>query len=121
MQTIQNAIDGRKVTSASARLAPVYDPATGEQTAQLPLSTADEVSAAVAAAKQAAVGWGTTPPLKRMKPMFRFKALLDRHARDIARVISKEHGKTHVDALGELARGIDVVDFACGIPHLLKG
>ena len=88
MQTIQNAIDGRKVTSASRRLAPVYDPATGEQTAELPLSTADEVNSAVAAAKDAAAGWGATPPLKRIKPMFRFKQLLDRHADDIARAIS---------------------------------
>ena len=79
------------------------------------------MNSAVAAAKQAALGWGTTPPLKRIKPMFRFKELLDRHADDIARAISQEHGKTHADALGELARGIDVVDFACGIPHLLKG
>jgi malonate-semialdehyde dehydrogenase (acetylating)/methylmalonate-semialdehyde dehydrogenase len=121
MQTIQNAIDGRKVASASRRIAPVYNPATGEQTANVPLSTADELNSAVAAAKQAALGWATTPPLKRIKPMFRFKELLDRHADDIARIISQEHGKTHADALGELARGIDVVDFACGIPHLLKG
>ena len=121
MQTIQNAIDGRKVTSASRRIAPVYNPATGEQIAELPLSTAEEVNAAVAAAKKAADGWGATPPLKRIKPMFRFKELLDRNADDIARAISREHGKTHDDALGELARGIDVVDFACGIPHLLKG
>jgi malonate-semialdehyde dehydrogenase (acetylating)/methylmalonate-semialdehyde dehydrogenase len=121
MQTIQNAIDGRKVASASRRIAPVYNPATGEQTANVPLSTADELNSAVAAAKQAALGWATTPPLKRIKPMFRFKELLDRHAGDVARIISQEHGKTHADALGELARGIDVVDFACGIPHLLKG
>jgi malonate-semialdehyde dehydrogenase (acetylating)/methylmalonate-semialdehyde dehydrogenase len=121
MQTIQNAIDGRKVASASRRIAPVYNPATGEQTANVPLSTAEELNSAVAAAKQAALGWATTPPLKRIKPMFRFKELLDRHAGDIARIISQEHGKTHADALGELARGIDVVDFACGIPHLLKG
>ena len=121
MHTIQNAIDGRKVTSASRRLAPVYNPATGEQIATLPLSTAAEVSSAVAAAKKAAIGWGATPPLKRIKHMFRFKELLDRHADEIVRVISREHGKTHDDAAGELARGIDVVDFACGIPHLLKG
>jgi malonate-semialdehyde dehydrogenase (acetylating)/methylmalonate-semialdehyde dehydrogenase len=119
--TIQNAIDGGKFTSSSRRLAPVYDPATGDQTAQVPLSTVEEVNSAVAAAKKAAVGWGTMPPLKRIKPIFRFKELLDRNADEIARTISKEHGKTHADALGELARGIDVVDFACGIPHLLKG
>jgi malonate-semialdehyde dehydrogenase (acetylating) / methylmalonate-semialdehyde dehydrogenase len=121
MKTIQNAIGGRKLASTSRRSAPVYDPATGEQIAVLPLSTADELGAAVDAAKQAAAAWGAMPPLKRVKPMFRFKELLERHADEIARAISREHGKTHADALGELARGIDVVDFACGIPHLLKG
>jgi malonate-semialdehyde dehydrogenase (acetylating)/methylmalonate-semialdehyde dehydrogenase len=121
MQTIQNAIGGRKLTSVSKRIAPVFNPATGEQIANLPLSTAQEVDAAVKAAKKASVDWGATPPLKRINPMFRFKELLDRYADEIASAISKEHGKTHEDALGELARGIDVVDFACGIPHLLKG
>jgi len=121
MDVIQNAIDGRKVTSSSRRSAAVYNPATGEQVAEVPLSTAEEVSAAVAAAKKAAADWGVTPPLKRVQPMFRFKELLQRHADEIARAISREHGKTHADAKGELSRGIDVVDFACGIPHLLKG
>jgi len=121
MHTNQNAIDGSKLTSSSRRMAPVYNPATGEQTASLPLSTVEEVNEAVAAAKKAAPGWGAMPPLKRAAHMFRFKELLDRHADEIARTISKEHGKTHADARGELARGIDVVDFACGIPHLLKG
>jgi malonate-semialdehyde dehydrogenase (acetylating)/methylmalonate-semialdehyde dehydrogenase len=121
METIQNAIGGRRVTSVSSRVTPVYNPATGEQIASLPLSTPAEVAGAVATAAAAAAGWGATPPLKRVKPMFRFKELLERHADDIARAISQEHGKTHADALGELARGIDVVDFACGIPHLLKG
>jgi malonate-semialdehyde dehydrogenase (acetylating) / methylmalonate-semialdehyde dehydrogenase len=121
MHTIQNVIDGSKLTSSSRRMSPVFNPATGEQTADLPLSTVDEVNEAVAAAKKAAAGWGATPPLKRAAHMFRFKELLDRHAEEIARTISKEHGKTHADARGELARGIDVVDFACGIPHLLKG
>jgi malonate-semialdehyde dehydrogenase (acetylating) / methylmalonate-semialdehyde dehydrogenase len=121
MQIIQNGIGESKVTSASRRIAPVYNPATGEQVAALPLSTAEEVNSAVAAAKKASVDWATTPPLKRIKHMFRLKELLDRHADDIVRAISREHGKTHADAAGELARGIDVVDFACGIPHLLKG
>ena len=121
MQTIQNAIGGHKVTSASTRTSAVFNPATGEQTASLPLSTANEVNEAIAAAKAAAAGWGSTPPLKRIKPMFKFKELLERNADAIARAISAEHGKTHSDALGELQRGIDVVDFACGIPHLLKG
>lgn len=121
MITIQNGIGGKKLTSASPRTSAVYNPATGEQTAILPLSTLDEVNAAIAAAKAAAGSWGTTPPTKRVKPMFKFKELLEKNADKIARAISAEHGKTHADALGELARGIDVVDFACGIPHLLKG
>ena len=121
MHTVQNAIGGRKITSTSPRTVPVYNPATGEQIAVLPLSTAAEVGVAVDAAKQAAAEWGTTPPLRRTKPMFKFKELLERHADAIVRAISSEHGKTYPDAAGELARGIDVVDFACGIPNLLKG
>jgi malonate-semialdehyde dehydrogenase (acetylating)/methylmalonate-semialdehyde dehydrogenase len=99
----------------------VFNPATGEEVARLPLSSADDLNAAVAAAKVAAASWGTTPPMKRMRPMFKFKELLEKNAEEIAGAISREHGKMHADALGELARGIDVVDFACGIPHLLKG
>ncbi|MGQ0673844.1 MAG: CoA-acylating methylmalonate-semialdehyde dehydrogenase [Hyphomicrobium sp.] len=121
LEKIPNAIAGRKVASLSARSSPVFNPATGEPSALLPLSTGDEVDAAVAAAKTAAATWGTTPPTRRVKPMFKFKELLEKHANDIARAISREHGKTHADALGELSRGIDVVDFACGIPQLLKG
>jgi len=121
METIENAIGGRKMTSASQRFAPVFNPATGEEVARLPLSEAAEVNAAVEAARKAAAAWGTTPPTKRVKPMFKFKQLLEQNADTIARAISAEHGKTHADALGELQRGIDVVDFACGIPHLLKG
>ena len=121
MQTIQNAIAGKLTTSTSSRSQPVFNPATGEQSATLLLSTVDEVNEAVAAAKAALPAWANTPPMKRARIMFRFKQLLDEHADDLAREISKEHGKVHDDALGEVARGIDVVDFACGIPHLLKG
>ena len=121
MHLIDNAIDGRKTASRATRFASVYNPATGEEVAKLPLSGADELDAAVAAAKSAALTWGTTPPAKRVRPIFKFKELLEKNADEIARAISREHGKTHADALGELQRGIDVVDFACGIPHLLKG
>ncbi|WP_072390618.1 CoA-acylating methylmalonate-semialdehyde dehydrogenase [Hyphomicrobium sp. CS1GBMeth3] len=121
MRTIENAYGGRKIASASDRTSNVYNPATGEVTARLPLSTVDEINDAVAAAKKAATSWGSTPPMKRVAPMFRFKELLHKNADEIARAISSEHGKTHPDALGELQRGIEVVDFACGIPHLLKG
>lgn len=120
MQTIENAVNGKRYVSSGRRV-PVFNPATGEQSAELPLSTLDELNAAVAAAKKAQVAWGATPPMKRARVMFKFKALLDQYADDLAREISKEHGKVHDDALGEVARGIDCVDFACGIPHLLKG
>lgn len=121
MQIIENAVGGKRYVSSSTRRVPVFNPATGEQSAELPLSTMDELNAAVANAVKAQVAWGATPPMKRARVMFKFKALLDQYADDLAREISKEHGKVHDDALGEVARGIDCVDFACGIPHLLKG
>ena len=121
MTTIENAIGGQRAVSRSTRTQGVFNPATGEQSATLPLSTADEVAEAIAAAKAAFPAWRDTPPLKRARMMFRFKELLTAHADDIARAVSAEHGKTHDDALGEVARGIEVVEFACGIPHLLKG
>ena len=121
MQTIENVIGGQRVRSTSERTAPVFNPATGEQSGVVPLSTAAELDAAVAAAKLALPKWAETPPLRRAKHMFAFKALLDANAAKIAEAISAEHGKTHADALGEVQRGIEVVDFCCGIPHLLKG
>ncbi len=121
MQTIDNLIGGKPVRSASTRSAPVFNPATGEQASVLPLSTAAELDAAVAIAKAALPRWADTPPLKRARIMFKFKDLLEQNADAIARAISAEHGKTHDDALGEVQRGLEVVEFACGIPHLLKG
>jgi malonate-semialdehyde dehydrogenase (acetylating) / methylmalonate-semialdehyde dehydrogenase len=121
METISNIIGGKLVRSASQRTAPVFNPATGEQSAVLPLSTAAELGQAVAAAKAALPAWANTPPMKRARFMFKFKELLDANADRIAEAISAEHGKTRADALGEVQRGIEVVDFCCGIPHLLKG
>jgi len=121
MTKISNAIGGKLVMSNSTRTSPVFNPATGEAIATLPLSTNAEIDAAVAAAKAALPGWANTTPMKRARVLFKFKQLLDEHADELAREISREHGKVHDDALGEVARGIDVVDFACGIPQLLKG
>ncbi|MEM5501152.1 CoA-acylating methylmalonate-semialdehyde dehydrogenase [Ahrensia kielensis] len=121
MYTIQNAINGELISSNSSRSQNIFNPATGEAIGTLPLSSRQELDSAVAAAKAAAPAWGNLPPLKRAKFMFKFKQLLDEHADDIAREISREHGKTHDDALGEVARGIEVVDFACGMPSMLKG
>jgi malonate-semialdehyde dehydrogenase (acetylating)/methylmalonate-semialdehyde dehydrogenase len=119
--TIANAIGGKVSPSTSSRTAPVFNPATGEQSAILRLSTAAELDAAVAAAKKALPAWAEMPPMRRAKFMFRFKQLLDANTDKIAEAISAEHGKTHADAVGEVQRGIEVVDFCCGIPHLLKG
>jgi malonate-semialdehyde dehydrogenase (acetylating)/methylmalonate-semialdehyde dehydrogenase len=120
MNVIENAVAGKRYVSSGRRV-PVFNPATGEVSAELPLSTLSELNDAVANAKKAQVAWGNTPPMKRARVMFKFKALLDQYAGDLAREISREHGKVHDDALGEVARGIDCVDFACGIPQLLKG
>ena len=121
MYNVQNAIHGKKVNSTSSNTAPIFNPATGEEIGLVPLSSIREVDEAVASAKSMAREWGRTPPLKRARYMFNFKHLLDKHAADIARQLSREHGKTHDDAMGEVSRGIEVVDFACGIPNLLKG
>ena len=118
---ISNLINGSSVASKSGKSQPVFNPATGEEIDQLGLSSADEVNAAIAAAAEAAPAWAATPPLKRAGYMFRFNELLAKHADDIAREISREHGKTHDDALGEVQRGKEVVEYACGIPSLLKG
>ncbi len=121
MITIDNAVHGKRYVSSSTRKSAVFNPATGEQIAELPLSTNAEIDAAVASAKGAFATWSQTPPMKRARVMFKFKQLLDQYAGDLAREISREHGKVHDDAMGEVARGIDCVDFACGIPQLLKG
>ncbi len=121
METIANVIGGQLSRSTSPRTAPIFNPATGEQSALVPLSTAAELDAAVAAAKLALPAWADMPPLKRARYMFRFKELLDANVDRIAEAISLQHGKTHADAVGEVQRGIEVVEFCCGIPHLLKG
>lgn len=118
---INNYVNGKSIASASGQTQPVYNPATGEQIDELGLSSKDEVDSAIAAAAAAAPAWGETPALKRAACMFKFNELIEKHAADIAREISREHGKTHDDALGEVQRGKEVVEFACGIPQMLKG
>lgn len=119
--TLKNAIGGQLVSSTSDRSQPIYNPATGEVVGTLPLSTVDEVDQAVANARAAFPAWHRTPPLKRARVMFKFLELLNKNAAELARELSREHGKTHDDALGEVQRGLEVVEFACGIPQLLKG
>lgn len=121
MKTVQNFINGNITESRSERFAPIYNPATGEQTRQVVLSSAAEVEQVVAVADAAFPAWAKTSPLKRARVMFKFKALLEQNMDKLARIISNEHGKVYSDAVGEVTRGLEVVEFACGIPHLQKG
>ena len=118
---IEHFIGGRRVAGKSGRSQPVTNPATGAVTGQVALANPAEVDAAVAAARAAFPAWADTPPLHRARVMFRFLELLNRHKDDLARQITAEHGKVFTDAQGEVSRGIDIVEFACGIPQLLKG
>lgn len=120
-KTLYHYINGTRVEGASGRYGDVYNPATGEVSARVPLASADEVDSAVAAAAAAFPDWRDTPPLRRAAVLFRFKELLDRNADELAQLIAAEHGKVLNDARGSLTRGIEVVEFACGAPHLLKG
>ncbi|MEQ4703210.1 CoA-acylating methylmalonate-semialdehyde dehydrogenase [Providencia huaxiensis] len=121
MDQIHNFIGGEIVSSKSGRFAPVFNPATGEQSAQVVLSSADETKKAIEIANKAFPKWSKLSPLKRSRILFKFKALLEENMDELARLISQEHGKVFSDAVGELTRGLEVVEFACGIPHLQKG
>ncbi|MBI3071408.1 MAG: CoA-acylating methylmalonate-semialdehyde dehydrogenase [Deltaproteobacteria bacterium] len=118
---LHHFIDGEARAGTSGRLGDVFNPATGEVASRVPFASVDEVSAAVEAAKAAFPAWAATPPLKRARVMFRFKELLDRHLDEIAGLLTAEHGKVLSDAKGSVIRGIEVVEFAAGIPQLLKG
>ena len=118
--TIGHYIGGRHLVGSGASV-PSYHPASGTQTGAVALATPDEVDAAVRAAEAAFPTWAQTPPLKRARVMFRFKELLERDMHQLAAVITREHGKVFSDARGELVRGMEVVEYACGIPELLKG
>jgi malonate-semialdehyde dehydrogenase (acetylating)/methylmalonate-semialdehyde dehydrogenase len=113
-------VGGRAVRGTSGRDGPVFDPATGSLRGRVAFASADETRAAIAAAADALPGWSATPPLQRARVMFRFKALLEAHAGELAHLLTSEHGKVLSDARGELVRGLEVVEFACGIPQLLK-
>ena len=114
-------INGQAVPSTSGRRQPVYNPATGAVARQVALGSVDEVNAAVASAKAAFQGWADTPPIRRARVLNNFLQLLNQHRDTLAAMITAEHGKVFTDAQGEVTRGIDIVEFACGIPQLLKG
>ncbi|WP_152185698.1 CoA-acylating methylmalonate-semialdehyde dehydrogenase [Segeticoccus rhizosphaerae] len=120
-QRISHWIDGQPTSGNSGRTSPVYNPATGAQTGEVELASTEEVSAAVAKAKAAAKEWRHASLSKRSAVLFAFRELLHNHVDEIAEIITAEHGKTLPDAAGEVYRGLENVEFATGVPHLMKG
>ncbi|CAM3037538.1 CoA-acylating methylmalonate-semialdehyde dehydrogenase [Janthinobacterium lividum] len=120
-QQIGHFIGGNPMASRSERMSDVFNPATGAVTAKVALATPSELNAAVAAAHAAFPAWSQTSPLRRARVMFKFKELLEEHSDQLAALITAEHGKVFTDAKGEVTRGIEVVEFACGIPQMMKG
>jgi len=121
MRTIQHFIDGTASTATPTRLGDVYDPALGEVQARVALGDAALLDEAVANAKAAQPAWAATNPQRRARVMFRFKELIETHMDELAELLSREHGKVIADSKGDIQRGLEVVEFVCGIPHLLKG
>ena len=121
LPTIGHWIGGHQVAGRSGRRGPVFDPATGSQAKWVDFASVEEMDAAVAAAKAAFPAWRATSLSKRTEILFRIRNLVDTHRRDIAALLTAEHGKVPSDALGEIARGIENLEFSCGVPHLLKG
>ena len=121
MKQIQHWIDGSLTAGASSRVGPVFNPATGEQTGQVALANSDDVDAAVRSAKEAFDSWRNSSLTKRQNIMFAFREIMAARSQEMAETLTSEHGKTVDDALGEVQRGIEVVEFACNIAHLLKG
>ena len=121
LKDIPHWIGGTTVSGTSGRSAPVFNPARGVITGRVALASDAEVDAAVRNAQAAFPAWAATPPLKRARVMFKFKELIESHMDELAAILVAEHGKVFSDAKGELVRGLEVVEFACGIPQLLKG
>ena len=121
MRDIDHFIGGATVRGTSGRFADVFDPNTGRVQAQVQLASTAEVDAAIADAAKAQIGWGATNPQRRARVLFEFKRLVERDIEALAELLSGEHGKVVADSKGDIQRGLEVIEFACGIPHLLKG
>ena len=120
-EIISHWIDGKRQDGVSGATGPVFDPATGQERARVAFASAEEVDMAVLAAKNAFASWRDTSLTKRAQIMFNYRSLLDEAKNELAEIIASEHGKTKPDARGEVQRGLETVEFACGIPQLLKG
>ena len=120
MKKIENFIDG-KVSSFSKNTQPVYDPSTGEQTSEVVLSNNEDFEKVIESSSKSFNSWSNTTPLKRSRILSKFKENVEKNIEELAKIVSYEHGKTLEDAKGSVIRGLEVIEFACGIPHLLKG
>jgi malonate-semialdehyde dehydrogenase (acetylating)/methylmalonate-semialdehyde dehydrogenase len=121
LRTLAHFIGGQSVAGASGRFSDVFDPNTGQVQARVPLASAAELDAAVENARVAQKAWAAVNPQRRARVMFEFKRLLEVHMDELAQLLSSEHGKVVADSRGDIQRGLEVIEFACGIPHLLKG
>src|SRR5579862_6958728 len=121
MREIGHFIGGKRVAGTSGRFADVYNPSTGQVQAKVALATAEELRAAVENAKAAQPKWGATNPQRRARVLMKFLELLHKEYDSLAELLASEHGKTVPDAKGDIQRGLEVVEFAIGIPHHLKG
>jgi len=121
MNIIEHFVNGKKFLGDSKRTSKVFNPATGEQSAEVKLASTKDMDKAIEAAKTAFTSWSKKPPLQRARVMFKFKELIEKNFEELTKIIVVEHGKVFDDAKGEITRGLEVVEFACGIPQLLKG
>src|SRR3954468_25057644 len=121
MRDIGHFVGGKEVKGGSGRTGDVFNPNTGEVQAKVALASKSEAETAIANAAAAQPAWAATNPQRRARVMFKFLELIHKEYDDLARLLSSEHGKTFPDSKGDIQRGVEVVEFACGIPHLLKG
>ena len=121
MDLIEHFVSGKKFSGNSKKTGKVFNPATGEQSAEVRLGTIKDLNKAVASAKESFEAWSNTPPIQRARVMFKFKELIEKNSDELTKIIVSEHGKVYEDAKGSLLRGLEVVEYACGIPQMLKG
>ena len=121
MREITHFIDGASVAGTSGRFSEIFNPNTGEVQARVALASLGEVDAAVASAVRAQQTWALVNPQRRARVMFDFKRLVESNMNELAELLSSEHGKVVADSKGDIQRGLEVIEFACGIPHALKG
>ena len=121
MKTIGHRISGKVIEPKESRYGDVYNPATGDVEGKVALASIAEVNQAVESAKNSLPEWSAMPPIQRARILFKYKELIEQNIDELADLVGREHGKTLTDAKGSVIRGLEVVEFACGIPHLLKG